>query len=151
LPDRQSAGAVYSRTVALPPPVPSPHVARHSNRLLITKASSISSHHPLHTITEVLKHTAQRDGSTSLLPCVLRFGTTANGMALLIQALFDWTWQLLWPEIVGTFGPGVLLIFTLFHLSMSAMGEAVQSEDYDVIHAKKRDVSQYPLASCTPP
>jgi hypothetical protein len=40
----------------------------------------------------------------------LRFGTTANGMALLIQALFDWTWQLLWPEREGTFGPGVLLI-----------------------------------------
>jgi hypothetical protein len=28
------------------------------------------------------------------------------------------------------------------------MGEAVQSEYYAAIHAKKRDVSQYPLASC---
>jgi hypothetical protein len=31
------------------------------------------------------------------------------------------------------------------------MGEAVQSEDYAAIHAEKRDVSQYPLTSYTPP
>jgi hypothetical protein len=29
--------------------------------------------------------------------------------------------------------------------------EAIQSEDYATIHVEKRDISQYPLASCTPP
>jgi hypothetical protein len=112
---KQSAGTVYSRTVALPPPVPSPHVARHSNRLLTTKASSTLSS-PITQQRSTQVHSAstrpgQETPAHARDVCVVFwFGwcislpiqqTASEKMALLIQPLFDWTWLLLWPERVG--------------------------------------------------